>query len=472
MNFRISAISSLCVVAFFLFTLMSCNNNPEETKSSKDIHLITLDPGHFHAALVQKSMYDMVDSTVKVYAPDGSDVELHLERIQAFNSRSENPTHWKEDVYTGNDFFEKMLAENKNDGDNHEGSKVVVLAGNNQKKTDYILESLQSGFNVLGDKPMAINSAGFNQLKEAFDVASKNNLLLYDIMTERFEITSILLRELSMMPEIFGTLTQGTQEDPSVVKHAVHFLYKYVSGNVLTRPAWFFDIAQEGEGIVDVLTHLVDLAQIECFPGQSLDYTKDIMINDARRWTTDLGLSEFKAITKTDSFPKYLKAHVSNDTSLKLYCNGEIEYSLKGVHVKTSVVWNYKAAEDVADSYEALMKGTKANLLIKHGAQQNNKSTLYIQPAEINSLNETTLIENFKPLAIKYPGVELKKSGNGWEVFIPEKYREGHEAHFARVTENFLEYLQNKNMPAWEVPGMLTKYYTTTKALEIANKKK
>ena len=70
----------------------------------------------------------------------------------------------------------------------------MVLSGNNQKKAEYILKSLQNGFNVLADKPMAINSKGFEQLKQAFDVAAKNNLLLYDIMTERFEITSILQR--------------------------------------------------------------------------------------------------------------------------------------------------------------------------------------------------------------------------------------------------------------------------------------
>jgi hypothetical protein len=57
-------------------------------------------------------------------------------------------------------------------------------------------------------------------------------------------------------------------------------------------------------------------------------------------------------------------------------------------------------------------------------------------------------------------------------VKIPEKLMEGHEAHFARVTNNYLEYLKNRNMPAWEVPNMLAKYYTTTKALEIALKER
>jgi hypothetical protein len=72
----------------------------------------------------------------------------------------------------------------------------------------------------------------------------------------------------------------------------------------------------------------------------------------------------------------------------------------------------------------------------------------------------------------KYPGITLKKSKKGWEVIIPESYKEGHEAHFARVTEKFLEYLKNNSMPSWEVPNMIAKYYTTTQALEVSLKTK
>src|ERR1700746_4060202 len=117
---------------FYIFTIalfMSCNDNTHQTKPSvrKLVQLITLDPGHFHAALVQKTMYDDVDSVVHVYAPAGNDLQLHLNRINDYNNRIEDPTHWKEKVYTGNDFFEKMIKEKK--------GNVVVLAGNNEKKT-------------------------------------------------------------------------------------------------------------------------------------------------------------------------------------------------------------------------------------------------------------------------------------------------------------------------------------------------
>jgi hypothetical protein len=117
---------------------------------------------------------------------------------------------------------------------------------------------------------MVINEKGFGQLKQAFETAKKNKVLLYDIMTERYEITTILQSAFSMQPTLFGTLQKGTEKDPAVTKESVHHFYKYVSGSVLTRPAWFLDVEQEGEGIVDVTTHLVDLVQWECFPGQTL----------------------------------------------------------------------------------------------------------------------------------------------------------------------------------------------------------
>jgi predicted dehydrogenase len=441
------------------FTMILASCQMEKGITDKKIQLVTLDPGHFHAALVQKTMYDDVDSVVYVYAPGGNDLQLHTEKIDAYNNRKENPTRWKEEIYTGPDFFEKMIAEKK--------GNVVVLSGNNQKKSDYILTSLQNGFHVYADKPMAINTEGFEKLKQAFDVAKKNNLVLYDIMTERNEITTILQRELSTMSEIFGTLQKGTAKDPAVVMESVHHFYKFVSGNVLTRPAWFFDASQQGEGIADVMSHLVDLVQWECFPEQTIDI-KDIQIDSARHWTTDLDLSSFKAITKTDSFPSYLKNNISNDTLLKIFFNGEINYSIKGVHAKTTALWNFKAPEGAGDTHHSLLRGTKANLVIRQGVEENYQPALYIEPIDKN----VDLTEAFKKLQAKYSGVELKKSANGWQVVIPSKYKEGHEEHFARVTEKFLKYIKNNNMPAWEVPNMLTKYFITTKALQIASNNK
>jgi predicted dehydrogenase len=442
--------------------MLSCKQQGSREAQSDLVRLMTLDPGHFHAALVQKSMYDNVDSVVHVYAPPGPDVKLHLDRIGGFNTRAESPTHWKEEVYTGNDFFERMIQDKP--------GNVVVLSGNNRKKTEYIIKSLEAGLHVLADKPMVINHDDFQLLTEAFEVADQNNLLLYDIMTERYEITTMLQREFSMLKDVFGDLEKGTPEQPAVTKESVHHFFKYVSGSVLTRPPWFMDVAQQGEGIVDVTTHLVDLIQWECFPEQVLSYMHDINLTSARRWTTNMTLGEFRAITKLDDFPDYLRKNVVRDSVLQIYCNGEINYQVRGVHAKVSVIWNYEAPEGTGDTHYSIMRGTRANLVIRQGAEQDYKPALYIEPAGDLTDYEATLMKNLGKVQATFPGVELEKTDAGWEVIIPDHYKEGHEAHFARVTQRFLDYLTNKSIPEWEVPNMITKYYTTTAALELARR--
>lgn len=443
-----------------LATLMAGCSQKEDNNQAFTVHLITVDPGHFHAALVQKTMYPEVDSVVHIYAPEGDDLQQHMNRISAYNKRADNPTDWKEKIFIGAHFFDEMISQKK--------GNVVVLAGNNGKKTDYIKRSVDAGLNVLADKPMVIDRAGFEVLKSAFESAKKKNVLLYDIMTERYEITTILQRELSMLPEVFGKLELGTVDNPAVTKESVHYFYKYVSGKVLVRPPWFMDVAQQGEGIVDVTTHLVDLVQWECFPEKIIE-TKNINMLAAKRWPTDMTLSQFKTITGVNTFPDYLKKDVVQDSVLKVFSNGEMNYTVNGVHARVSVRWNYKAPEGTGDTHNSVMRGTKANLVIKQGAEQQYKPELYIeQTAGQSPLTEQVLQQQIEKLQAKYPGIALKKVKNGWWITIPDTFKEGHEAHFARVMEKFLAYFKNKNMPAWEVPNMIAKYYTTTAALEMA----
>lgn len=428
-------------------------------------------------------MYPAVSPDVRVYAPATPDVTLHLNRIQSYNKRPENPTQWQETVYTGPDYFEKMLADGRSPGmgKTQKTDNVVVIAGNNRLKTEYINKAVEAGFNVLADKPMVIDAGHFDELKTAFVTAARKNVLLYDIMTERSEITTLLQREFSRLSDVFGTLEKGTPDNPAVTKESVHHFYKFVSGSVLQRPAWFMDVAQQGEGIVDVTTHLVDLVQWECFPGQVIDYKKDVRLTSARRWTTDMTRSQFQAITNQASFPDYLKKDVVTDSVLRIYSNGEINYQLRGVHARVSVVWAYQAPAGAGDTHYSIMRGTKANLIIRQGADQQYKPTLYIEPrqsagADASPADDaaygTALATALKTVQQLYPGIEMKKLKTGWEVVIPESYKEGHEAHFGRVTENYLTYLKAGKLPDWEVPNMIAKYYTTTQALELAKRAK
>jgi predicted dehydrogenase len=446
-----------------MLLLFSCSTTGDEQKSKfsgakGEVKIITLDPGHFHAALVQKSMYEQVDPLVHVFAPEGNDVQLHLNRINSFNSREEKPTSWKEEVYLGDDFVEKLLETKP--------GNVVVISGNNQKKTEHINKCVQAGLNVLADKPMVINAQDFELLKATFKTAEEKGVLLYDIMTERFEINTILQKELSQLPEVFGQLKPGSLEEPSVTKESVHHYFKYVSGKQLQRPPWYYDVTQQGEGIVDVTTHLVDMVQWECFPGESIDYQKDIDVLVARRWPTIISPEQFKTSTGQSEFPDYLKNNVGKDNNLRVYANGDISYKIKGVHAKVSVIWNYQAPEGGSDTHFSIMRGTKSNLIISQGKEQNYKPELYIEA--VADLNDTVLQHAIQELNKKYPGIGIEKLDKKWRVVIPKKYHVGHEAHFGQVTEKYLEYLVDGKLPDWEVPNMLAKYYTTTKALELA----
>lgn len=440
--------------------LLTCTGKQSKLEMVK---LITLDPGHFHAALVQKTMYDNIDSNVYVYASEGSDLQDHLNRIDGYNQRNDNPTHWNQVVYTGSDFMQKMLEEKK--------GNVVVLAGNNQKKTEYIKASIDAGINVLADKPMAINKEDFNLLRLALESAEQKGLILYDIMTERSEITTVLQREFSLDKDLFGELEKGSTENPAVTKESVHHFYKFVSGAALKRPAWFFDVSRQGDGITDVTTHLVDLIQWECFPEQSIDYQSDLKLDDARRWPTVLTPTQFKEVTYTEAYPGYLQKYLT-DTLLNVYCNGEINYRIRDVHAKVSVIWNYKAPEGTGDTHYSVMRGSRANLVIRQGADQRFKPVLYIEPVgEIDSTYKNNVTSAIGRIQSKYPGAQAKLQGNKWEIIIPDQYKTTHEEHFAEVMKRFLQYMEIGRLPEWEVPNILAKYYLITSALELATNK-
>jgi predicted dehydrogenase len=463
----------LFISVFFVIATMSlvttgCQppvaNNMAAPTDSFPVRLITVDPGHFHAALVQKSMPDGIDSIVNVYAPGGPELQSHLELIKQYNERAAVPTHWVEKVYTGNDFLEKMIAERK--------GNVIVLAGNNFRKTQYITRAVEAGMNVLGDKPMAINAANFAELEKDFATAAQKKVLLYDIMTERSEITNLLQKEFAQMPGVFGSFVKGSEKAPGITIESVHYFYKFVSGKALTRPAWFFDPAQQGEAIADVGTHLIDLVQWMSFPETAIDYKKDILINNARTWPTPVTLSQFSGVTGKDSFPVFLKSYVKTDTVLQTHANGEINYTLKGIHVKLTACWEYKAPEGSGDTHYCLLKGNLANLEIKQGRDESYKPALYITPVNDNKQYDSALQKAVAKINIIYQGVTVEKTGKTWKVIIPEKFKVGHEAHFAQVMQRYLQYLKAGQLPSWETPCMIAKYYTSTKALEIATNRK
>jgi predicted dehydrogenase len=427
-----------------------------------EVQLITLDPGHFHAALVQKEMYPGVARLTHVYAPLGPDLMAHLQRIAGFNCRSEGPTSWELEVHAGPDYLNRMLRERP--------GNVVVLSGRNRRKIDYLEAAVQNGVHVLADKPWIIRGQDWGRLEAVLDLADSRGLVAYDIMTERHEITSILQRELVQDPATFGTVVQGTPKTPAVFMESVHYLWKQVAGVTLRRPTWFFDIHEEGEALADVGTHLVDLAPWVLFPGEAIDARRDVQLLSARRWPTEISRAQFAAVTGESDFPPALAATVEGGR-LPYYCNNFVSYTLRGVHVQLNVLWDYQADTGHGDTHLAGFCGSRSRVEIRQGEAEHYRPELYVVPNEPadHAAVRSGLERKVASLQVEYPGLAVEDLRDRLAVRIPDVYRVGHEAHFAQVTRQFLGYLaQRQALPAWEKPNMLAKYHVTTRGVEMA----
>jgi predicted dehydrogenase len=314
---------------------------------------------------------------------------------------------------------------------------------------------------------LVIDQEGFKKLKQAFKIAEANGVLIYDIMTERFEVTTRMQKLISTIPSVFGELVDGSLEEPAISKESVHHFFKHVSGQPLVRPPWFFDVNEEGEGIVDVTTHLVDLVQWAAFPSEIIDSTEIEMLS-AKRWPTILTNAEFNKVTGLKSFPTFLEKDIV-DSKLNVFCNGEMNYKIRGKHAKVSVIWNYQAPKGTGDTHYSIMRGTKSNLIIKQGKEENFEPTLYIEFFDNTNFGEALNNALANEIEGLFPGTSVAKFSNSiWRINIPKRFKIGHEAHFAQVTQNYLDYLKQGELPQWEIPNMITKYYTTIEAYSMA----
>src|SRR5262249_29868605 len=147
------------------------------------------------------------------------------------------------------------------------------------------------------------------------------------------------------------------------------------------------------------------------------------------------------------------------------FCNTRVAYTVRGVHVKLDVLWDYEAAAGAGDTHLAVFRGSCARVEVRQGKEQNYPAGLYGVPKKAAGRPgaRTAAERQGGELQTAYPGVGIVDEGERLWVTIPDRYRVGHEAHFGEVTNQFLRYLKDPtSLPAWEKPNMLAKYFVTT----------
>ena len=388
-----------------------------------------------------------------VFAPLGPEVLDYLSRVALFNSRRENPTRWELDVHLSADPMGEMLRQRAGD--------IAVFTGRNRPKIDRILAALRAGLHVLADKPWIISSADLPKLEVALDLAERQRLVAYDIMTERYEVTSELQREFARDPGIFGSIDPGSADSPGVCARSIHHLMKMVAGMPLRRPPWFFDIEEYGEALADVGTHVVDLVEWIAFADHPpmVNPAVDIRLIAARRWPLRLSPAQFQQVTG-----------VARDGDLDYYCNNWVHYTWRGVHVQLEIVWNWEAAASAGDVYEASFRGTRACAEIRQGQAEGHIPELYLVPTGASPAELRAAVRRkVAALQTRWPGLAAVEGESEVRLAIPPRFRAGHESHFAQVATRFFEYVQApETLPAWERPNMIAKYTVTTGGVDLA----
>ena len=425
----------------------------------RNISLIVVDPGHFHAALVQREMFDGLSPLVRVHAPLEAELLDYLDRIARFNTRAAAPTAWQVDLYAA-PYSASRLREEKAGG-------VVVLSGRNQAKIDLIEVAIDAGLHVLCDKPAIIRREQFARFEAVLAAAAAKKLAVADMMSGRVGIMPRLIRSLTNDADLFGGFQTGTVTEPAVVLGGVHHLLKTVSGVVNRRWPWYFDIGQQGEGLADTGVHLVDRVHEILFPGFALDYRRDVEVIAASRWPTEITSAQFEQVSGVPAWPAELQPWVEGDR-LRYFCNGQVDYRVRGIHARLETVWGWQAAPGRDDTQAALFRGAYCDIELRHGAEEHYRPELYIVPrraldAEIGQWAQRT--------ALDLPGLDLQRCGQDWRVIVPDALRIGHEAQFAAFARQFFEYARRpESLPARDRPNLLAKYHVTTKAVALSHR--
>ena len=425
---------------------------PERSKHT----LVVVNPGHFHAALTLRRRHPLLADEVYVYAEDGPELKDFLRLVDSFNRRVEEPTSWRLHIYRGPDYLDALL--------NERPGNVVIIAGKNNTKLNAMQRLHAAGMHVLGDKTWLIDG---NQLDLVREITASPPLAM-DIMTERYEIATRLQQSLCGDEQLFGGFFAGSNE-PAVYLKSVHHLYKEVNGEPLVRPAWYFDSKVQGEGITDVTTHLVDLAQWMVASDESADLVRDAVLTSARQWPTRIPLDIFSRITGLDAFPRSASGDV-NDGVLHYLCNANIQYRLCGVPVEIDSIWELAIPQGGGDTHYAMARGKRADVVVDQGPETGFDPRLRIIPVEKSFEYEIELRTALARLQQICPGVGCKDDEMGYQITIPAAMHQGHEARFAEVLDRFLGYVDAGRWPQRVSDELVAKYTLLANARNLSHR--
>lgn len=225
----------------------------------------------------------------------------------------------------------------------------------------------------------------------------------------------------------------------------------------LRRPWWFFDVRVQGNGAVDIPTHLVDQTQW-LLEGWSTAPTEIPQLVSARAWPTRVPAAMFRTITGQAGFPPELQPLVDGD-ALSYLCNAELDYRLGGVSARAGARWDLSPPPGGGDTHRTVARGTRADAALEQGAHTGNRRRLFIEPRGDTDRVTRALTETIAGWQSEAPGAGVSPAGpRRYEITIPAALDGGHETHFAQVLDEFLRAIDGGRWPDALAGRTLAKY--------------
>lgn len=403
--------------------------------------LMILDPGHFHAAMPLRVSNPDLARDVHVFAPAGPGLDRFLAQVDKFNRRSDAPTDWHLIVRTSADPLADLLARRPGD--------VAILAGRNQGKLARIAALVRSDIHVLADKPWVVEPEDAAYLESIVDA----RVHAADLMTERYEPGSMLFAALAMEASVVGTA--DASRGPVIEKETIHHLAKEVDGVPLVRPEWYFDTSIQGEGLVDVSTHLVDQILLIAGAKNAPLTDAEVTLLGARRWKTDVPEVDFRSITGASAFPASFASRIGPG-GLELQSNGQLDFLCRGLHARVRVEWRLRCGDDAGDRHCSRFHGERADIILE-GTGSGGSHLRVIPRRDAASVRRA--LESW---AAARTGLSIEDRGDGL-IAKPDRWSAHHE-HFELVLAGFLRGL-NAPQPQWERALLRTRYRLLADAL-------
>lgn len=410
------------------------------------------EPGHFHAALTLRDANPRLANDIHVYATAGPERDAFTDLVEHFNGRADKPTLWTMHMHDGPDLQEQLIADGHAD--------AVILAGHNHTKLETIDRFTQAGLHVLADKPWLTDS---RQLPFLDRVTTEPQLAI-DIMTIRHSIVAKLCHQVADTPALFGGFAPDA--DPAIDIGSVHHLYKMVNSRPLKRPPWYYDIHVQGDGMVDVQSHMVEQAQWWVLGDAVGDDASDVVLDDARRWVTPVPLDLFQDSTGLGAYPESIKSAVQEGV-LHYACNGEIRYRLRGIRVRQTTEWRAREPEGGGDLYSVTLRGRHLNVIVRQGPDTGYRAELHLESVAGANIDPTlrTAVDQWQD---RFPGLSAVPSAPGFRFVIPPELDHGHESHFPLVLDAFLDHLDWGQWPEALRARIRMRYTLLARAREVA----